>query len=133
MVAAAATAAEVAVTVAVGAHMVAAVTAAVVAITAAVAAAASVSEWAAVAAVAGGVAAVAEAIGAGVAAIESGDFKLAGIIHQKGFISELVHRPSETVELFLYCFILSYLTVFTRRLNELEAAEGGAHSIHCQP
>jgi len=75
MVAAAATAAEVAVTVAVGAHMVAAVTAAVVAITAAVAAAASVSEWAAVAAVAGGVAAVAavaEAIGAGVAAIESG-------------------------------------------------------------
>jgi hypothetical protein len=40
------------------------------------------------------------------------------------FKLELVHRPSEAVELCLYFFILGYLIVYARRIGELEAAEG---------
>jgi hypothetical protein len=40
------------------------------------------------------------------------------------FKLELVHRPSEAVELYLYFFILGYLIVYARRIGELEAAEG---------
>jgi hypothetical protein len=54
-------------------------------------------------------------------------FKLAGIISQKGSIPELVHRPSEAVELYLYFFILGYLIIFTLRIRELEIQED-AHS-----
>ena len=53
------------------------------------------------------------------AAIAMG-FKLAGILSQKGFIPQLVHRPSEAVELYLYYFIFGYLLIFTRRISELE-------------
>jgi hypothetical protein len=36
----------------------------------------------------------------------------------------LVFRPSETIETYLYFFILAYLIVFARRIKELEVAEG---------
>ena len=39
-------------------------------------------------------------------------------------IEELTGRPSETVEIYLYYFILGYLIVYARRIGELEAAEG---------
>jgi hypothetical protein len=50
-------------------------------------------------------------------------FKLAGIISQKESIPELVHRPSEAVEFYLYFFILGYLIIFTLRIRELEIQE----------
>ena len=40
--------------------------------------------------------------------------KLADMVFQKGYVGELLHRPSETIELYLYFFILAYLIVFTR-------------------
>jgi hypothetical protein len=46
--------------------------------------------------------------------------KIADVAFQKGHAGELLHRPSETIELYLYCFILAYLIVFTRRVAELE-------------
>jgi hypothetical protein len=46
--------------------------------------------------------------------------KIADMAFQKGHAGELLHRPSETIELYLYCFILAYLIVFTRRLAEIE-------------
>jgi hypothetical protein len=48
-------------------------------------------------------------------------FMLAGTISRKGSIPELVHRPSEAVEFYLYYFILAYLIIFNRRIRELEA------------
>ena len=33
-------------------------------------------------------------------------------------------RPSETIELYLYFFILTYLIVFSRRIREIETQEG---------
>ena len=50
-------------------------------------------------------------------------FKLIDRLHQGGY-STLVMRPSETIETYLYFFILAYLIVFARRIKELEAAEG---------
>jgi len=35
----------------------------------------------------------------------------------------LVHRPSESVETFMYLFLLFYMIVFARRIAELEAEE----------
>ena len=35
-------------------------------------------------------------------------------------------RPSETIELYLYYFILTYLIVFARRMKEIEASEDKA-------
>jgi hypothetical protein len=46
-------------------------------------------------------------------------FKLTGL-SQKGYIPELVHRPSEAIESYLYYFILAYLIVFARRIRQLE-------------
>jgi hypothetical protein len=51
-------------------------------------------------------------------------FKLSDRLYQSGHAETLVQRPSETIESYLYYFILAYLIVFARRLNELEAAEG---------
>ena len=53
-------------------------------------------------------------------------FKLSDILVQKGYAAELVFRPSETIELYLYYFILTYLIVFARRIREIEASDGGA-------
>jgi hypothetical protein len=41
-------------------------------------------------------------------------FKFTGILSQKGYMPELVHRPSEAVELYLYYFILGYLIIYLR-------------------
>jgi hypothetical protein len=50
-------------------------------------------------------------------------FKLAPVLDQSRHV---VQRPSEVIEIYLYYFILAYLIVFARRLNELQAAEGRA-------
>lgn len=42
----------------------------------------------------------------------------------KAFGVSLVQRPSESVETFIYLFLLFYLIVFARRIKELEIAEG---------
>ena len=52
-------------------------------------------------------------------------FKLIDLLQQGSHAETLVQRPSEAIESYLYYFILAYLIVFTRRLNELEAAAGG--------
>ena len=51
-------------------------------------------------------------------------FKLIDIMSAQGVIADLAGRPSETVETYLYFFILAYLIVFARRIKELEVAEG---------
>jgi hypothetical protein len=53
-------------------------------------------------------------------------FKLSDILVQKGYAAQLAFRPSETIELYLYYFILTYLIVFARRIREIEASDGGA-------
>ena len=45
------------------------------------------------------------------------------MLSQKGYVGELIQRPSETIELYLYFFILAYLIIFARRIREIEAAE----------
>ncbi len=37
-------------------------------------------------------------------------------------------RPSETVEFYLYFFILAYLILFERRIHELETDDVGANA-----
>ena len=37
-------------------------------------------------------------------------------------------RPSESIEFYLYFFILAYLIVFSRRIGELETDQAGASS-----
>ena len=37
---------------------------------------------------------------------------------------EILKRPSETIETYLFFFILAYLIVYARRIKQLEAAEG---------
>ena len=51
-------------------------------------------------------------------------FMLAGALHKGGVVGELIHRPSETVETYLYffIFILAYLIVYARRIRELEGS-----------
>ena len=49
--------------------------------------------------------------------------KAADMLSQKGYVGELLQRPGETIELYLYFFILAYLIVFARRIREIEAAE----------
>ncbi|MGE3528410.1 MAG: hypothetical protein AB7G54_03165 [Methyloceanibacter sp.] len=51
-------------------------------------------------------------------------FKLVDRLQAAGRIPTLLERPSESVETFLYFFILAYLIVFARRIKELETAEG---------
>ena len=57
------------------------------------------------------------------AAIGAMVFKTYDVLSQRSYVGELVGRPSETIELYLYFFILAYLIVYTRRIRELEAAE----------
>ena len=49
--------------------------------------------------------------------------KAADMLSHKGYVDELLQRPIETIELYLYFFILAYLIVFARRIREIEAAE----------
>lgn len=49
--------------------------------------------------------------------------KLADLAYQKHLAGELLARPSETIELFLYFFIFAYLIIFARRIREIEAQE----------
>jgi len=51
-------------------------------------------------------------------------FKLIDRLQQGDYIPTLVVRPSETIEVYLYFFILAYLIVFARRIQEIEASEG---------
>ena len=51
-------------------------------------------------------------------------FKLVDLLQQSGYLTDLLFRPSETIETYLYFFILAYLIVFARRIKELEVAEG---------
>ena len=53
-------------------------------------------------------------------------FKYLDVAHQKGYLPSLLQRPSETIELYLYFFILAYLIIYARRLKELEVAEGAS-------
>jgi hypothetical protein len=48
-------------------------------------------------------------------------WKLADILAAQRVIPEIIGRPSETVETYLYFFILAYLIVFARRIHALEA------------
>lgn len=48
-------------------------------------------------------------------------FKYLDVAQQKGYLQGVLQRPSETVELYLYFFILAYLIVFVRRIREIEA------------
>ena len=50
-------------------------------------------------------------------------FKLIDRLQQGGYIPTLAIRPSETIETYLYFFILAYLIVFARRIHEIEASE----------
>src|SRR5262245_38197615 len=60
------------------------------------------------------------------AAIGAMAFKLSDILVQKIYGAKPAYRPSETIELYLYYFILTYLIVFARRIREIEASDGGA-------
>jgi hypothetical protein len=51
-------------------------------------------------------------------------FKLVDILYQKQYVGELIQRPSETIESYLYFFLFAYLIVYTRRIREIEAEEG---------
>jgi hypothetical protein len=51
-------------------------------------------------------------------------FKLIDRLQQGGHVDTILKRPSETIETYLYFFILAYLIVYARRLKELEVTEG---------
>ena len=51
--------------------------------------------------------------------------KLADLLGQKGYAGELMQRPSEAIEIYLYFFILAFLIVFDRRIRELETEDAG--------
>ncbi len=51
-------------------------------------------------------------------------FKVMDRLQQDGSVAIILQRPSETIETYLYFFILAYLIVYARRLKELEVAEG---------
>ncbi|MGH6832718.1 MAG: hypothetical protein ACRECM_06825, partial [Methyloceanibacter sp.] len=51
-------------------------------------------------------------------------FKVIDRLQQGGHVATILQRPSETIETYLYFFILAYLIVYARRLKELEVAEG---------
>lgn len=51
-------------------------------------------------------------------------FKLLDRAQQLGLVDTILQRPSETIETYLYFFILAYLIVYARRIKELEVAEG---------
>ena len=60
-------------------------------------------------------------------AIGSVAFKLFDMLYQKQYLGELIQRPSETIESYLYFFLLAYLIVFARRIGEIEAETAPAH------
>jgi hypothetical protein len=51
-------------------------------------------------------------------------FKLIDRLQQGQLIPTVLQRPSETIETYLYFFILAYLIVYARRIKQLEVAEG---------
>lgn len=51
-------------------------------------------------------------------------FKVLDRIQQSQIVPTLLQRPSETIEFYLYFFILAYLLIYARRVKELEVAEG---------
>jgi hypothetical protein len=51
-------------------------------------------------------------------------FKLLDRLQQGGYVDTILQRPSETIETYLYLFILAYLIVYARRIKALEVAEG---------
>lgn len=58
------------------------------------------------------------------AALGTVGFKLIDMLYQRDYIGELLQRPSEVIENYLYFFVLAYLIVFTRRIHALEAQAG---------
>jgi hypothetical protein len=56
------------------------------------------------------------------AAIIAMAVKASDLLFQNGY-AKLLQRPSETIEIYLYFFILAYLIVFARRIGEIEASE----------
>ena len=54
------------------------------------------------------------------AAIGAMAWKFSDMLYARGTIPELIGRPSETVETYLYFFVLAYLIVFARRIHALE-------------
>jgi hypothetical protein len=51
-------------------------------------------------------------------------FKLVDRLQQNNLIATVLHRPSETIETYLYFFLLAYLMVYARRIKEIEVPEG---------
>jgi hypothetical protein len=51
-------------------------------------------------------------------------FKLLDRAQQLGYVDTILQRPSETIETYLYFFILAYLIVYARRLKQLEVSQG---------
>ena len=51
-------------------------------------------------------------------------FKLIDRLQQGDYIPQILQRPAETIETYLYFFILAYVIVYARRIKELEIAEG---------
>lgn len=51
-------------------------------------------------------------------------FKLVDRLQQGGYVATILHRPSETIETYLYFFIVAYFIVYARRIKALEVAEG---------
>jgi hypothetical protein len=47
-------------------------------------------------------------------------WKCSDMLYAGGTIPELIGRPSETIETYLYFFVLAYLIVFARRIHALE-------------
>jgi hypothetical protein len=47
-------------------------------------------------------------------------FKLVDHRQQSGYLTGFLHRPSETIETYLFFFVLAYLLVYARRIRELE-------------
>ena len=51
-------------------------------------------------------------------------FKVIDRLQQGNLIPIVLQRPAETIETYLYFFILAYLLLYARRIKELETAEG---------
>jgi hypothetical protein len=51
-------------------------------------------------------------------------FKVVDRLEQGHHVGKLLDRPSETIETYVYVFIVAYLVIYARRIRELEAAEG---------
>ena len=52
-------------------------------------------------------------------------FKIIDVLAKDGGGLDIVARPSEAIEVYLYFFILAYLVVFERRIRELETEDTG--------